>query len=410
MSAKNQELPTPNADAQAHSQRLLARLVEEAAAEPLRFSTYMQRCLYELGLGYYMGGLQKFGQGGDFITAPEVSPLFGACLAEQCAEVLQQTGGGVLELGAGSGKLAISVIEEFGRLDCEWQGYTILEPSAELQNRQQANLEAHLSEPDLAKVSWVSALPQAFTGVVLANEVMDALPVERVSATADGFTVECVTATGQPAEPLALQYQPINAWANSAIWGNLLTRHVEQLQLDCRQPFAPGYTTEIPTLLSPWVKSVADCLHHGVLLLIDYGYPRREYYHPERADGTLQCFYQHRAHNDVLFWPGLQDITAHVDFTTVIEAADEAGLELMGYCTQAAFLFGCGLADKSAQQPGVWGSVDTESAAGRIQQQQAVNRLSLPGEMGERFQVMGLGRGVPSALKGFTLQDLSHRL
>ncbi len=406
----DQELPTPDANAQAHSNRLLGELVKAAATEPLRFSDYMQRCLYEPGLGYYLGGMQKFGQGGDFITAPEVSPLFGACLAEQCAQVLHHTGGGLLELGAGSGRLAISIIEEFDRLGTDWQGYTILEPSAELQARQRANLKTQLSEQHLAKVNWVSALPEAFTGVVLANEVMDALPVERIKATTDGFSVECVVATNEPGEPLALDDQPAQAWGSTAAWGEPLNLHFEHVQRDCRQSFAPGYTTELHTLLGPWVKSVADCLAQGVLLLVDYGYPRREYYHPERSDGTLQCFYQHRAHNDVLFWPGLQDITAHVDFTTVIEAADEAGLELMGYSTQAAFLFACGLAEKSAQQPGVWGSVDTESAAGRIQQQQAVNRLSLPGEMGERFQVMGLGRGMPSALKGFLLQDLSHRL
>lgn len=400
-------LPVPDVIAQAHSNELSKRLFESASAAPMPFVTYMGRCLYEPGLGYYMAGSKKFGSGGDFVTAPEVSPLFGACLAEQCKEVLAITGGGVMELGAGSGRLALSLIRQLS--DELWTHYWIVEPSADLQERQRDLLTSELSDAQMAKVQWLTRLPSEFTGVALANEVMDALPVDRIVRTAAGVEVEMLT-PGDKGSEKALAVESMSASTLAQDENLRLQGTLEHLEADLGGPLAEGYRTELSQLLPPWITSLSECLTQGALLLIDYGYPRREYYSEERRDGTLQCFYRHHAHNDVTYWPGLQDITAHVDFTAVIEAGDRAGLELLGYTAQAPFLFGCGLQKLAAEQPAVWGLRDTQTTAGRIQQQQAVNRLTLPGEMGERFQVMALGRGLDVALKGFSLLDLSRRL
>lgn len=399
-------LPVPDAIAQAHSLELTQRLLAAAANAPIPFSTYMQRCLYEPGLGYYMAGSQKFGPTGDFVTSPEVSPLFGACLAMQCQEVLAITGGGVMELGAGSGRLALSLIQQLA--DEDWAHYWIIEPSADLQARQRELLASALSDAQMAKVAWLTSLPSQFTGVALANEVMDALPVDRIRRTDTGFEIEVVKAGAYADFPLAVGCEDASLLSSDET--GRLTQALEHIERDLGARWQSDYRSELSQLLSPWIESLAACLVHGALLLIDYGYPRREYYSEERRDGTLQCFYRHHAHNDVTFWPGLQDITAHVDFTSVIEAGDRAGLDLLGYTAQAPFLFGCGLQELASTQPAVWGMHDTDTTASRIQQQQAINRLTLPGEMGERFQVMALGRGLDVSLKGFSLLDLSRRL
>jgi len=401
-----QSLPAPDPVAQAHSRVLTDRLLASVQAAPVPMSMFMQRCLYEPGLGYYMAGAQKFGPAGDFITAPELSPLFGACIARQCTEILNHSGGGVLELGAGSGRLALSVIQAMPK--DAWSNYTIIEPSADLQQRQQSLLSDALTPALFAKVQWSETLPTAFTGVILANEVMDALPVERLQRTERGFVVEAVGLHPQ-SDHLALTTVAASALPDDEI--DRLNKALASLEADLGCAWQPGYCSELHLLLRPWIASLADCLSCGALLLIDYGYPRREYYLPERTDGTLQCFYRHHAHNDVTFWPGLQDITAHVDFTTVVEAGDAAGLTLLGYTTQAAFLMGCGLPEIATQTSAIWGgNTTTGNEVGRVQRQQAINRLTLPGEMGERFQVMALGRGVEAALAGFSMLDLSHRL
>lgn len=399
-------LPIPDAIAQAHSRALVLKLTQAAEAAPLMFSSFMQRCLYQPGLGYYMAGSQKFGPEGDFITAPEVSPLFGACLAKQCDEVLALTGGDILEMGAGSGRMALSVIEHLTH--DAWGSYFIVEPSADLQERQIALLQRHLPVNQFSKVQWLNALPNTFAGVVLANEVMDALPVERVVRTTDGFDVEVIKPSGDEENPLVLGQLASTELPD--IERERIDKALAHIEKDIGHRWADGYSSEVSQLLSPWIQSLADCLSSGVLLLIDYGYPRREYYLEERTQGTLQCFYRHHAHSDITFWPGLQDITAHVDFTTVVEAGDAAGLELLGYTAQAPFLFGCGLAERASSQTAVWGARDTKKPVSRIEHTQAVNRLTLPGEMGERFQVMALGRGVDAPLCGFSILDLSRRL
>ncbi len=383
-------LPEPDAIALAHSERLRDRIAEtiSQAGGVVSFADYMQQALYEPGLGYYMAGAAKFGADGDFVTAPEVSPLFGQALAVQTAEILDDVGGNVLELGAGSGKLAASVIPELAaRSDFT---YYILEPSAELIQRQEQLLSLVLPAEMMARVQWLDALPDSFTGVVLANEVMDALPVERFRADPEGLHQMCV------ADQLASTHRPA---------GEALIKAVAALEVDLGSPIPLGYESEVCLLMAPWIHSLEAMLHKGVAILIDYGYPRREYYSDERNNGTLACYYRHRMHDDVFFLPGLQDITAHVDFTAVVEAAVACEMELLGYASQSAFLL-----DNDLLKIADTVSTTLTSEADRISLARQIKTLTLPGEMGERFQVMALGKGYDRPLRGFQTQDLAYRL
>ena len=382
-------LPLPDAIAQEHSDRLRQLLVSRirASKKPLSFADYMAQALYEPGLGYYMAGAAKFGESGDFITSPEVSPLFGASLAVQASQVLSEVGGGVLELGAGSGRLAGSILQ--ASEPQEAYPYWILEPSAELVARQKTLLREMLSAAQFERVTWLDTLPANFTGLIIANEVMDALPVERFII---GDTVEQVVV----AEDLSSD----TVSANPA-----LLAAVRALEEDMDHALAPGYSSEVCLLLKPWLAGLAASLARGAMILIDYGYPRSEYYSEERVAGTLACYYRHRMHDNPYLYPGLQDITAHVDFTRVAESAVELDLELLGYASQSAFLLDndlLGLADEQRQL--------LNNERDRIQMATAIKTLTLPGEMGERFQVMALGKGYDLPLRGFRTQDLSHRL
>ena len=383
------ELPQPDANALAHSERLRQALLERIRKQgALSFADYMEQVLYEPGLGYYMAGAAKFGEEGDFITAPEVSPLFGATLANEIRGVLLHTGGGILEFGAGSGKLALSILQALS--DVEDLTYTIMEPSAELVSRQQQLLREALDESVFQRVRWLDALPDAFTGVIVANEVMDALPVERFRKS-DGKVMQlCVN------ESLETVSQAADETLQAA---------VEAIEADLGESLCDGYQSEVCLLLKPWLASLSQTLTQGVVLLIDYGYPRREYYLPERVQGTLACYYRHRTHDDPFQWPGLQDITAHVDFTAVAEAAVAQELDLLGYASQSAFLLDNQLLDLMEQE-----SARSDSEMQKIALARAVKTLTLPGEMGERFQVMALGRGYDLRLQGFSTQDLSYRL
>lgn len=381
-------LPPPSGEALAHS-HALASLIKARCRErtgTLSFADYMNMALYEPGMGYYMAGAAKFGAEGDFITAPELTPLFGASLANQALEVLNVTGGGILELGAGSGALAAGFLESLSAP----VSYTILEPSAELQLRQQQLLKQRLDELQFSKITWVDHLPGAFTGVVVANEVMDALPVER-------FKV------GE--EELLQKYVTENLESRYAQPSNVLQKSVSAIESDLGRELARNYCSEVCLLLEPWIASLADMLDTGVVLLADYGYPRQEYYSEERHDGTLACYYRHRMHADPFLWPGLQDITAHVDFTAVVEAGVGNGLDLLGYASQSAFLLDNGLLALMEEQ-----QQKLQSEAEGIALSRVVKTLTLPGEMGERFQVMALGKNFEYALQGFRSQDLSYRL
>lgn len=379
------DLPTPPAEALEHSQQLQALIIDEIASNGghIGFDRFMELALYAPGLGYYSAGSYKFGEAGDFITAPELSSLFSRCLANQCAEVLGKIGGDILEFGAGSGVMAADILAELERLDCLPEHYFILELSADLRQRQQQTINDKV--PQLAgRVSWLDALPQpGFCGVVLANEVLDAMPIHR-------FRIH----EGEPHElhvvwdgkEFLLQDGPPDA----ELYGRLK-------QLQDEFALAEGYASEINLRAEEWVHSLGSFLQQGVALLIDYGFPRHEFYHSQRGDGTLMCHYRHRAHGDALLWVGLQDITTHVDFTSVGEAALEAGLAVRGYTNQAAFLIANGLTELLAQVEGDMKQQLTLSAQ--------VKRLTMPGEMGELFKVMALSRGWDGGLRGFSLRD-----
>ncbi len=388
-------LPDPDPEGVAHSQRLAELIAAEcqtAGPRGIPFRRFMELALYAPGLGYYRTGTHKFGPGGDFITAPELSPLFARCLARQCAEILERLGGGdILELGAGSGIMAAELLLEFQALDALPSTYAILELSGELRQRQRHILMERAPEL-LSRVRWLDALPKpGFRGVMLGNEVLDALPVERFRVgQRDVLPLHVIwTGTG-----FALTPGPRNP---------ALEAFLETLQGAIGQPLPPGYESEYSPTLAPWLHALAERLAVGVMLLVDYGYPRREYYHPERAAGTLLCHYRHRVHADPLAWPGLQDITASVDFTAVAEAALAAGLTVAGYSPQTYFLFGCGLEELVAE-------ADPRHTARYAELTRQVKLLTLPGEMGERFKAIALSRGLEPPLRGFRFLDQRQRL
>jgi SAM-dependent MidA family methyltransferase len=387
------DLPAPSAQALAHSERLAGLIRREIrdSGGAIPFSRYMELCLYSPGYGYYSAGSQKFGAAGDFVTAPEISPLFGRCLAQTCNGVLEQLEhGDILEFGAGTGVMAATLLAELQRLGCLPGRYFILERSGELRSRQQETL--HRLAPQLLEyVDWIDRLPAGgFRGVLLANEVLDAMPVERFRWHGDGVErlhVEC--------------RDDAFGWCTREAHNTELVAAVRGL--DEAPGLLPGYVSEINLQLPPWLQGIAAMLDRGLLLLVDYGYPRNEYYHPQRREGTLLCHYRHRAHENPFLWPGLQDITAHVDFTAVAEAGAAADLYLHGYTSQAWFLLDCGL-DSLLQAAG-----PTDSAA-YLRQAREAKTLILPGEMGERFKCIGLGRGLEGPVPGFRGQDFRYRL
>lgn len=355
---------------------------------PIPFERFMQYALYAPGMGYYSAGSIKFGKAGDFVTAPEISPLFGASIANQAQQVLTEIGGGdVLEFGAGSGKLAYDVITSLQQQNCEVGHYYILEVSAELKQRQQAFIKEQA--PHLyGKFTWLSRLDlDSFRGVIIANEVIDAMPVHLIK-TIDGELKEAYVDWQEDQFVLLC-----GELSSAGIEETLARRHI-QLPND--------YLTEVNMFIDPWIKEVSRILQQGLVLLIDYGYPRQEYYHPDRSMGTVMCHYRHQAHPDPLINVGLQDITAHVDFTAIAEAAIAANLDVLGYSNQAGFLLGSGLMEM-AQPEGI-----DEKQQYEINQQ--IKMLTLPSEMGELFKVMALGRDIDSELMGFELNDLRRML
>ncbi len=383
----------------AHAARLRRHIAARIAAAGgwLPFDEYMQCALYEPGLGYYSAGARKLGAAGDFTTAPEMSVLFGRCLARHCAAVLEATGDGdVFELGAGSGRLAFDVLMAMQAMGCPPWRYLILEVSADLRERQQALL-ATLPGDLAARVSWVDEPPrEPWRGALLANEVLDALPVE-CFVWRDGVLFERGVGVAQDGGSIDGRF----IWSERPA-PDSLRAEVERLGADAGTPWPQeDYASELCRRAGPWIGAVTSTMEQGVALFIDYGLPRREYYHPQRSGGTLRCHYRQRAHDDPFARPGMEDITAWVDFTRVAEAADEAGLEVLGFCTQAALLLGLGIESEVA-------------AAGdertRMQRAGEARRLMMPEEMGESFKAIALGRGCDAPLAGFLLQDLRGRL
>jgi SAM-dependent MidA family methyltransferase len=375
-------LPEPSADERVHSDRLLQLLREQIASHgPMPFSQYMERCLYAPGLGYYSAGRTKFGAAGDFVTAPELGGLFAGCVVNAVQPVLTMLGGEAdfLELGGGSGAFAEAALKALAASGTLPRRYLILEPSADLRERQRERLLAHLPAELNARVQWLDRPPeQDWRGVLFANEVIDALPATRFAMRQGEVCEEHVALDGEGR--LMRVDRPADALVSAAV------RHVER---DLGVDFVDGYRSEILPQLPYWIQAVAGSLLAGLMLFIDYGYVRREYYLPERDDGTLMAHYRHHAHNDPLYLPGMNDLTASVDFTALAEAGNSAGFGVAGYLPQAQFLIGAWLQDVFEREHA---AIADEHGRYRLAQQ--AKRLMLPEQMGERFQAMLLARGL----------------
>ncbi|RFC34685.1 MAG: SAM-dependent methyltransferase, MidA family [Candidatus Nitrotoga sp. LAW] len=380
-------LPLPSPEAQAHSDQLRDLIHHDIARQGgwIPFSRFMELALYAPGMGYYSAGARKFGVAGDFVTAPEISSLFGRTLARQLVEVMAQSTPYILELGAGSGKLAVDILGELERQNSLPERYDILEVSADLRGRQQVLLQARL--PHLIdRVHWLDALPDSISGVLVANEVLDALPVHLVRWTDASIVERGVASEGENF-----------VWQERLLESSMLLEIAQQIKV-------PDDTlSDVSLAARGLVSSLSERLRQGMLLFIDYGFGAREYYHPQRTQGTLMCHYRHHAHDDPFFLPGLQDITAHVDFTAVAEAAIDAGLHLYGYTTQAYFLINGGITDLLAE-------TDSENICDYLPLSAQLQKLTSPAEMGELFKIIALGKGVNMPLCGFVSGDKSRLL
>ncbi len=370
-----------------HSRALVELIAAEIAQSGgwIGFDRYMELALYAPGLGYYGGGAAKFGGAGDFVTAPEISALFGHTVARQVAEILEATGGDVLELGAGTGRLAADLLQALADLGRLPERYRILEVSADLADRQKQRL-LHLDAALASRVVWIDRVPGSFHGVIVANEVLDALPTHLILWQEDVVLERGVSRAGDGF-----------VWEDRAIADPILLAQAQRL---CPPP---PYLSEIGVSAPALVRTLAGALDRGVLLAIDYGFGEREYYHPQRDRGTLMCHYRHRAHDDPFFLPGLQDITSHVDFTAATCAATQSGLDALGYTTQAQFLINLGITDLMAGTP-------ARDAAAYLPLAAQAQKLLSPAEMGELFKVIAFGRGLQLPLAGFRSGDKSRLL
>ena len=390
----NTDLPLPGPDAQQASLKLSKIIADEivAAGGWIPFSRYMELALHHPGLGYYGGGAHKFGDshaGGDFITAPELTPLFGQTLANQVVEIMSESSPVILEVGAGSGILAadmLAALAEIGHLPDQ---YLILELSGELRARQQQLIRKAV--PDLAgRVAWLDSIPDRFSGCIVANELLDAMPVHAVAWRDQQIVSRGVTLVGDgQASQFTWSEQPAATDVEAA---------AARLPVTDRP-----YLSEIGLVASAWLTEWANVLQRGAMLLIDYGLPQHEYYHSARNGGTIRCHYQHRVHDDPFWWPGLCDITAHVDFSALAAVGQAAGLEVLGYCNQASFLINCGLGERLAKR-------SAESELRAFKAANAARTLISPNEMGELFKALAMGRGIERPLLGFSTGDRRHAL
>ncbi len=379
-------LPEPTPDARAHSDRVAALIRGEIASTGgwISFARYMELALYAPGLGYYSAGAKKLGKAGDFVTAPEISPLFGQTLARQVRQVMQSGFEEILEVGAGSGALAATLLEELDRAGSPPGSYLILELSADLRERSRDTLAARVPHL-LERVAWLNRLPPAFSGVVLGNEVLDAMPVHVVRV--NGGRIE-EGGVGVRSDRLD--------WSWRVASGELLEA-ARALALP------EGFRTEIGLAARGFLRSLGGVLERGVALFVDYGFPQKEYYHAQRSEGTLMCHYRQHAHADPFFLPGLQDITSHVDFSAVAEAARSVGLEVAGYTSQAQFLVNCGITEVMSRTP-------AEERGKFLPLANQANRLMSPAEMGELFKAIALERGFGAPLEGFRDGDRRRAL
>ena len=375
------QLPVPSAEEVGHSQRLVEFLLAEIehGAGIISFRDFMDRVLYQPGLGYYSAGLSKFGAGGDFVTAPEISPLFGRTLARQCESIFNQgCARNILEFGAGSGRLCEQLLTSLNQA-CD---YNILELSADLRLRQQEYLQSCLPIEVFARIVWLDELPSEFNGIVLGNEVLDAMPVNLMTKDQDWYEV-------------GVKYD-----GNRFNWcrfsdDNEAVSTMRAIE-STHGTLPAGYTTEVNMNYRPWLNALANCCRQVVVLMIDYGYEQAQYYHPERSNGTLICHYHHRVHNDPLVYPGLQDITASVDFDAFADAAIDCDFDICGLSTQGPFLLSNGLLEVAE------GAEQNNDTMGRLGLAQQIKTLTLPNEMGERFKVIGLQKNLDIDIVGFS--------
>lgn len=388
-------LPAPGAEAARHSALLTDAIRRDIAAQGgwISFARYMELALYAPGLGYYTAGARKFGASGDFITAPEISPLFGRTVARQAAEIMAGSGPDILELGAGSGKLAADMLAELERLGNLPDRYAILEVSADLRDRQQALLRVRL--PHLMdRVHWLDTLPEKFSGAIIANEVLDALPVHLVHWS-DSAISERGVMCGEHGF----------IWQERAISDAALLQAAQQIRVP------DDYVSEICLASRGLIGSLAQMLERGAMVFIDYGFGAREFFHPQRSSGTLMCHYRHHAHDDPFFLPGLQDITAHVNFSDIAEYGIDTGMELLGYTSQAFFLINCGIT-------ALLEDTSPEFLRDYLPLSAQLQKLTSPAEMGELFKVIAMGKKftvspderISKPLCGFTDGDLTRLL
>jgi len=378
------QLPEPTADALAASHSLQHLIADEIRRSDgwISFARYMELVLYAPGLGYYSGGAAKLGKDGDFTTAPEISPLFGATLAHLATELFAQTDAAIMEFGAGTGKLAYDILRELGAAGRLPANYFIVEISAQLRARQQQTLR------DFPQVQWLDSLPASFSGVVIGNEVLDAMPVQLVIRGQHDWLERGVT----------LDAAGAFSYADRACEPGLVAQIPDAATLPV------GYLTEVHPIAAGFIQSLAAMLQGGksAALFFDYGFPAQEYYFPERGQGTLMCHYRHHAHPDPFYLPGLQDLTAHVDFTAMAKAAIEGGLDVLGYTSQAAFLLSAGIGELLLRTA-------PEQAAQYLPQANAVQKLISPAEMGELFKLLAVGKHIDWPERLYA-HDRSHRL
>ncbi len=380
-------LPTPSTEAIQHSAQLCEHIRNDITANGgwISFARYMELALYAPGLGYYTAGAHKFGESGDFITAPELSPLFGRIVARQVAEIMSHSAPHILELGAGSGKLAADMLAELEQLGSLPDSYSILEVSADLRERQQKLIRERL--PHLFnRLHWLDALPEKFNGAIVANEVLDALPVHLAHWQDSAITERGVALSD-----------------NNFVWQERAISDADLLEVAQKISVPNSYVSEICLAAHGLINSLAQRLEQGAMLFIDYGFGAREFYHPQRSNGTLMCHYRHHAHDDPFFLPGLQDITAHVNFTDIAECGIDAGLELMGYTSQAFFLINCGITE-------LLKNTSPENLRDYLPLSAQLQKLTSPAEMGELFKVIAMGKNMGSPLRGFSRGSLIRSL
>ncbi len=388
----SKDLPAPGALAQRFSEELILLIKDEISNNDgaISFQRYMELALYAPGLGYYTAGSAKLGEKGDFVTAPEISLLFSQTLANAILPLLNSEQI-ILEVGAGRGRMAADILVFLKKKNKLPGEYWILELSADLRERQKRIIEDTIPE-FIGKVKWLDTLPENFSGVVLANELLDAMPVQLFQKNENDINDVNVTWKD---DKFAFQFV-------SSFDERLISR-IKNIEAELESEFDSGYVSEINFAAEDWLKSIAERIQQGVIVLIDYGFPRHEYYHEQRNQGTLMCHYQHRTHPDVFVYPGLQDITAHVDFTAMADAALESDLKVIGYTNQVSFLMGAGLIELAALD-------DETNVKQQMKITSQIKKLTLPHEMGELFKVIGFSKNCEVSLPAFEFRDMRDSL